>query len=299
MSSNKILVTGATGTVGKLVVSGLLSGHASSSSVRVLTRDPEKNKAIFGDKVEFVKGDLNDNEWRRNHAEGAFNGVDRLFLLTLSTPDQPQIEGEIVQLAKKANVRQVVKLSVQGANSSDPSNSLLRWHALAEDKIIDSGVPFTILRPNLFLQNFLRDDAASIKTSNKFHKPGGNCRISHVDVRDIADVAVVVLTDPIEKHQGQTYFVSGPESLTYDETAERISRALGKKVDYVPIDDFSFFSALKSFKIPDHIAHMLVKLFQFYRTNGASEAFLDTKIITGNNPRSVEQFFTDHKDQFI
>jgi len=298
MSSNKILVTGPTGTVGKLVVSGLLSGHASSS-VRALTRDPEKSKLIFGDKVEFVKGDLNDSEWRRNHAEGALKGIDRLFLLTLSTPDQPQIEGEIVQLAKKAGVRHVVKLSVQGASTSEPSNSLTRWHAFAEEKIIDSGVPFTILRPNLFLQNFLRDDATPIKTSNKFFKPAGNCRISHVDVRDIADIAVVVLTDPIEKHQGQTYFVSGPESLTYDEVAERISRVLGKKVDFVSIDDFSFFSTLKSFKMPDHIAHMLVKLFQFYRTNGASEVFLDTKIVTGNSPRSVEQFFADHKDQFI
>jgi len=292
--SNKVLVTGATGTVGKLVVSALL---ARGAAVRILTRDPEKSKQIVGDKVEFVKGDVSDKEWLKN--PDAFKSVERVFVLTLSTPDQPQIEGDIAKAAKAAGVRLVVKLSVQGATQADPSNSLIKWHALAEDKIIESGAPYTFLRPNLFLQNFTRDDAASIKSSGKFFKPGGNCRISHVDVRDIADVAAVVLTEPIEKHVGQTYYISGAESLTYPEVAERISRAIGKKVEYVAIDDYSFFTTLKSIFNNEPVAHMLVKLFQFYRTNGASEAYLDSKIITGNNPRTVEQFFTDHKEAFL
>jgi len=175
----------------------------------------------------------------------------------------------------------------------------MKWHALSEDGIASSGIPYVFLRPNLFLQNFLADgDVNSIKNDSKVYKAAGECKISHVDVRDIADAATVVLTEPVEKHAGMTYYITGPESLNFHEVAARISKVLGKQVDYVNVDDFALYNVFKGLGFPEWLAQMLVKLFQFYRTNGASQVFGDFKILTGKEPRSVEQFFIDHKESF-
>jgi len=290
---SKTLITGATGTVGRLVVDGLIH---KGTHLKVLTRDLAKAKAQFDNPlIEFVEGDLSNDDWLNG---SAFDNVDRVFLLTLSTPLQPAQEGRIAHKAKERGVAQLVKLSVHGATQADPSTSLLKWHALAEDQIAAAGINYVFLRPNLFLQNFLRDDASSIKNASKFFRPAADCKISHVDVRDIAEAAIAVLTDPVERHANATYYITGPESLNYHEVAERISGVLEKKVEYVPIDDFSFFNTLKGFGVPEPVAHMLVKLYQFYRTNGASIVCGDFKILTGKEPRSVEQFFRDHKEVF-
>jgi len=285
------LVTGATGTVGKLVVNGLLSRNAQ---VRVMSRSIEKGREILGDKVEIVKGDINEPL-----DDSVFRGVNRLFLLTQSSASQAAVEGRIAAQAKKVGVTQIVKLSVFGATSSDPLNSLMRWHLDAENEVAKAEIPSTVfLRPNLFLQNFSRDDVASIKHTAKFYRAATpETKISHVDVRDIADVAVTVLTSPIEAHAGMTYYITGPESLTYDEVAHRISEVLGRKVDVVYVDDQTFYNSLKA-KMPNSIIHMLLKLFQFYKTNQAAVVCGDTHIVTGKPARSVKEYFADHKKDY-
>jgi len=292
MQQGKVLVTGATGTVGRLVVERLVE---KGVHVRVLTRDLEKGKHQWNSPlVEFVQGDISGDDWVRGPA---LDGVERLFLLTVSSPRQPEQEKRAAQAAKEKGVKLVVKLSVQGASQAEPSNSLIRWHAFSEDAVASTGVNYVFLRPNLFLQNFLRDDAPSIKHTGKFYRPAVDCRISHVDVRDIADAAAVVLTDPIEKHSGATYYVNGPESLNHYEVAQILSSVLDKKVEYVPVDDVAAFNTFKGF-MPEAFALTLVKLYQFYRSNGAAMVYGDFKILTGKEPRSVKQFFLDHKESF-
>lgn len=280
--------------MGKLTVDALL---AKGAHVRILTRDAARAKATFaqfGERPEFeiATGDIE----TLDGLEAALKGVERLFLLTLSRASQPATERAAVEQAKAAGVKHVVKLSVHGASPSEPNNSLYRWHYDSENAVIASGVAHTILRPNLFLQNFARDDAQLIKTQGKFFKPAAV--ISHVDVRDIADVAATVLTEDIEKHNGQTYFITGPEGLSYEQVAERISQAIGKKVDFVPLDDVAFYQALVGNKLPVPVAHMLVKLFQTYATNSLARPAGDTQIVTGRPPRSALDFFTEHKALF-
>jgi len=288
----KVLVTGATGTVGKLLVDRLVE---KGTHVRVLTRDLSKGKGQWDTPlVEFVQGDISGDDWVNGPA---LDGIERLFLLTVSSPRQPEQERRAAHAAKEKGVKQVVKLSVQGASQAEPSNSLMRWHALAEDAVASTGVDYVFLRPNLFLQNYLRDDASAIKHTGKFYRPAADCKISHVDVRDIADAAAAVLTEPIEKHSGATYYVNGPESLTYHEVAERISKVLGKKVEYVAIDDVAAFNTFKGFA-GETFARTLVKLYQCYRSNSCALVYGDFKILTGKEPRSVEQFFIDHKGSF-
>jgi len=293
MNKGKVLVTGATGKVGKLLVDRLVE---KGVHVRVLTRDAAKGKAQWDSPlVEFVEGDISGDEWINGPA---LDDIERLFLLTVSSPRQPDQERRASVAAKEKGVKQVVKLSVLGASQAEPSNSLIKWHALAEDAVAATGVNYVFLRPNLFLQNFLGMDAPGIKATGKFYRAAGDCKISHVDVRDIADAAAVVLTDPVEKHAGFTYYINGPESLNYNEVAERISKALGKTVEYVSVNDFGAYSTFKGIGLPESVSQMLVKLFQFYRSNQAALVYDDFKILTGKEPRSVEQFFIDHKENF-
>jgi len=266
------------------------------TKVRVLTRDASKAPALFGPDVEVAVGDIDTLEG----VETALKGIDRLFLLTLSKPNQAATEKKVAQFAKIAGVKQIVKLSVFGASPADPTNSLIRWHFDSEQSVIESGVPYTILRPNLFLQNFLRDDTQSIKTQGKFYRRTlQGAKISHVDVRDISDVAATILGQDISKHDGQTYFLTGPESLDYDQVAEKFSKVLGRKIEQVAIDDAALHASLTEAKMPLTVVHFIIKLFQFYSTNACSLVAGDTQFITGKPARSTEDFIRDHKSAFL
>src|SRR5262252_8296770 len=107
-----------------------------------------------------------------------------------------------------------------------------RWHAEAEKALEDSGLTFTHLQPNQFMQVYLRFQP-TIATEGKFFAACSDSRVSPVDIRDIAAVAAAVLTG--SGHEGKSYVITGPESLTYTEIADKLSAAVGKKIIYVDV----------------------------------------------------------------
>jgi uncharacterized protein YbjT (DUF2867 family) len=306
-----ILITGATGTVGTEVVNSLVKEY-NAPSIRLLVRDTERANKLFSHleqqhttKIEYVKGDVTNIGSDTN----VFNGVERLFILTLSSPQQKQVELELVRVAinSSPDLKHIVRLSAIGVDLNADSDSLFRWHAEAEHALIEFAeqkkLSFTILRPNLFMQNFLRDDIQSIKEQNVFYRIGlpdrVDYKISHVDVRDIGTAAAVLLTQDPAKHNGRSYNISGPDSLNYKEVAGIVSKKLGKVVDVVPIDDNSLYQALIQ-NIPDWLAMAIVKLYQYYKLNlTPSITYGDYQILTNKKPRSLEQFFEDHKTVFL
>jgi len=223
--SSTIVVIGATGTVGHLLVKDLTE-RKGEHKVVVVSRDVEKARKLYGDRVTIARGDVSDAK----SIETVLTGADRLFFLTPSNAKQPELEAGLARIAKEKGVQHIVKLSVFGAGSQWPHDSLFRWHALAEDEVVKVGVPYTFLRPNLFMQNLLRDDAATIKNVNTLYRACGDYKISHVDVRDIAAMAAVILTEPIDNHAGRTYHVNGPASLNYQEFVQVISKVLGRPI---------------------------------------------------------------------
>src|SRR6185369_6837224 len=116
-----------------------------------------------------------------------------------------------------------------------------------EKQIEAAKIPFTFLRPNGFMQNFLQA-AGTIKSQRAIHLPAGDSRYSMIDVRDVAAVALRALTGPA--HQGKAYRLSGPESLSHEDVAEKLSRVLGRKISYVDLPPAEFKEALQGFGLP-------------------------------------------------
>ena len=235
-----ILIIGGTGKVGGSVVEQL---SAAGIKARVLARDPSKVKAP---NMEAVKGDL------ANLAtlDPALNGIEKLFMLTSSLPGSVELNAAIIDRARAAGVKQVVKLSVGGADPKSPI-SIARWHGLSEEHLKASGMKWTILQPGMFVQNQL-NNAATIKKDGAFYgcsKDGKNCLI---DARDIAAVAVKALTEA--GHEGQTYNLSGQEPLSNGEIAERIGKHIGKSVKYVDLTPEQFKGGLVGAGLPGWMA---------------------------------------------
>jgi uncharacterized protein YbjT (DUF2867 family) len=218
-----VLITGASGTVGREIVRQM---STRGETVRAPVRDKSKARAILGDAVELVSGDYGDIR----SLDRAFSGAQKVLLLAPNTPDQATLEANMVAAAGRAGARHVVELSGLGADLQSPAR-IARCHAIVEQTIAASGIPFTLLRPNTFMQNFLGTAAAI--AAGGLRLPMGRCRVSVVDVRDIAAVAAAVLTEP--GHEGMAYEITGPEALTFAEIAERLSAAVGQPIAYINI----------------------------------------------------------------
>jgi uncharacterized protein YbjT (DUF2867 family) len=171
-----------------------------------------------------------------------------------------------------------------------------RQHAVSEDYIKSSGVSYTFLRPNGFMQNFVNYNAGTINTQSAFYGSQGEGKVSHIDIRDIAAVAVKTLTQ--DGHQGKTYTLTGREALSNARIAEILSDDVGREIKYVNLPDEQFKQALAGAGVPEWNANALVDLQRFYREGGASEVTQDVEQLLGHKPVSFEQFSRDHRDAF-
>ena len=276
-----ILVTGSSGTIGKELLKQLA---ATGAKVRAAyhSRPPAQGGA------EAARVDLSTGEG----LAAALAGCDTVFLLTGGLPDQTAAEMRAVEEAKKARVRRVVKLSVWGAEGND--FSFAKIHRPVEKAIEQSGMAYTHLRPNSFMQNFVTYDLDTIKSQGAFYHPAGKARVSHVDVRDIAAVAVAALTAKGKEHEGKAYALSGPEALTYEQCAAKLSAAAGKPIRYVDPPPAEYRQTLLGAGIPAPYADGLLDLNRYYRNDKASKVSTAVRDVTGRAPTSFDQFARDH-----
>lgn len=281
-----ILVTGATGNVGAELLK-LLS--ASGQTVRAFVRNRSRIQALPG--VDYAEGDF------RNPATfaPALEGVDRLFLLIPSSAEVEQQQRSLVDAAKQSKIKHLVKLS-QFAADADAPGRFQRYHGAVEQHIRNSGIPFTFLRPNLFMQGLL-NFRGTISSQGVFYAPAGNAEVSVVDVRDIAAVAAKALTE--SGHEGKIYDITGPESLTHMEMAEQLSRALGKPVKYLDVPPEAMKQSLLSFGMPRWQAEGLVEDYDHYRTGDAAMVSWAVRQITGREAIRFRQFAKDYAGRFL
>lgn len=283
-----ILITGATGNVGSKLVAGLL---ARKAAVRALVRKPEDAERLKAQGVDTVLGDIGDRESVRR----ALQGVTHFYILTPSSPQLPDIEAMMVDEAKAAGVGHIVKQSVLGAdvNAICPFTVV---HAQAENAILSSGIPYTFLRLNSFMQNFVPSHAHTIASQAAFYEPLENAQVSHVDTRDVAIAAANVLTE--KGHEGRAYDITGPEAHTDAQLAEKLSTLLGKHITYVSVPDEAMFGALKSAGLSDWYADSLVKLNQFYRQGGGSPVTPDLGQLIHQKPRTMDAYLQENINAF-
>lgn len=280
-----ILVTGATGNNGRELIKGLSTAGAA---VRGMVRNPVAADKLTG--VEFVAGDFDDPE----SVHRALDGVERAFLVTNSTERAEEQQLGCVRVARAAGLRHIVYLSQLHATKNSPVR-FLRYHATVEEAIAASGIAFTNLRPNLYMQG-LFGFRSSIIREGRFFAPIGDARVSTVDVRDIAPVAAAALTQ--SGHDGKTYDITGPESLTHAEMASRLSEAVGRPIMFVDVPETTMRDALLAFKFPQWQADGLIEDYAHYRRGEASAVSPAVRDVTGTSPHSFSEFARDYRLAF-
>jgi len=283
-----ILITGATGTTGREVVKEL--SRLGARDVRALVRDPARADFIREAGFETVAGDFEKPET----LGAALEGVGRALLLTPPTPDTVTHHRGFIEAAEGAGVRHVVKLSAIGADADAPEG-FGKWHGQAEDLLKSSGLEWTMLRPNFFMQNLL-GQAQQIAATGRIFQPVGDARASFIDVRDIAAVAARALTE--DGHEGQTYTLTGPEALSFHDVAAKLSEATGKSIAYVPVSPEQFRAGALGAGLPEWLVGALERLNEIFAA-GHAAAVTDAVQRAGRKaPTTFEQFARDYAEAF-
>jgi len=222
-------------------------------------------------------------------------------LLTPFQSNMVDLTLNLVNEAKNAGVKHIVKQSVLGADAEQEITSS-RLHRQAEKIIEESGIPFTFLRPNFFMQNFVTFYSHFIKTQGAFYVPAGDAKASFVDVRDIAAVAVQVLSGSSKngetKHIRKAYDITGGEALSYGQAAEILSKEIGKKVNYVNISDEDARKGMKDMGADEWTINSMIELFGITRAGYLSEISTAVEQVTGNKPITFSQFARDYAVAF-
>ena len=277
-----ICITGAGGTVGSEVLKQLQSKDVQ---IRAAYNSKEKAERAIASGIDAVVIDYNEPDTM----EKAFSGCDRLFLLGPNDVNQTRLESNAVEAAKASGVRYILKQSVMGA--ADESYSLANAHRPVEKAIEASGLAWSFLRPNSFMQNVVTFMSPTITTEGTFYSASENALISHVDVRDIAAVAVCALTT--RNHEGRAYTLTGPEALTYDQVAEELSTALGRTISYVSLSPSDLKGAMVGGGMPEELADRLLDLERYFREGHASGVSNDVKFVTGKNPGNFRNYIKE------
>jgi uncharacterized protein YbjT (DUF2867 family) len=279
-----ILITGASGNIGHEVLKQAL---ALGLNIRATFQSSAvAAKAPAG--LDGVIMDYNKPETIRT----ALRGVEKIFLVGPHVRDLPALEANFIKEVRAAGRPHIVKLSALGGRESmSPSG-----HRDSEENIEASGLPYTFLRPNGFMQNLVNYNAGTIRTQNAFYGCQGNGAVSLVDIRDIAAVAVIVLA--ATGHEGKSYSLTGGEALTNEHIAEKISRVAGRKITYRDLPPVEFKKALLSTGTQEWSANALVDLQRLYQEGRASLLTNDIEQITGRKPVTFDQFARDYAFAF-
>jgi len=284
-----ILITGATGTNGRLVVEALLAGGAR---VRAMVQDPSRAAPLHRAGAELVVADFD----RADTLDAALAGVERSLLLSAVDRRLVERETRFVERARRAGLHHLVKFSAIGAHPA-ASFTFGRQHGTSERTIMDSGLPFTFVQPNFFMQNLLWS-AGSIKATGELTSSLGSTPASHVDARDIAAVITAVLTDPLDRHAGRIHLVTGPAALSFDQVAETLTQVLGRPVRYRNLSDDQLKAGLLGAGQDEWQASALVELNTYARQGHASVVTDTVERITGRPATSLDQWARDHVSAF-
>lgn len=283
-----ILITGATGSNGTELTKVLASRGVP---VRAMVRSHNGAKAMAAlAGVEVVLGDFDDPA----SVERALQGVEKAFLLTPSSARAEAQQRAFVDTARRTGLKHIVKLSQFAADESSPVR-FLRYHAAVERMIMESGIAYTFLRPNLYMQGLLAF-RASVVSTGQFFAAAGDAKVSVVDVRDNAAAAAAALTEP--GHEGRIYDLTGPEALTHAEMAAYLSDAVGRRITFVDVSSDAMREALLGAGLPRWQADGLVEDYAHYRRGEASALTSGMQDATGKTPRRFSAFARDYAGAF-
>ena len=277
--SNKILVTGANGNVGRHTVEVLKNKDANF---------------IAGVNSGSIDGVENINIDYANIAslETAMQGISTVFLVLPNHPDMVQWGRNIIAAAKNKGVKHIVRSSGSLAKA-DSSLQIIELLTATDNDLKESGIDYTITAPQFFMQNFINFFGEDYK-SGTIYQPAAEGKIGWVDLRDIGAVNAEVLINP-ENYKGKTLTITGSENLSYTEAVNQMNNVLGKDAQYVVIPDEAAVDAMTELQFPPFIIDLMISLNHTIVGGLAEETTNTVEEITGQKPISFKQFVEDNK----
>jgi len=276
-----VLVTGATGNVGAAVVQTLL---AAGLSVRAAAGSTDSVRTRFGDTVQAVALDFTDPAtW-----PGAYDGVQRMFLLRPPQLGKPKTQMlPSLEYARAAGVRQMVFLSLQGAE-----NNKVVPHAKIETWLKQSGVGWTFVRASFFMQNLTTTHLTDIRDRDDIMVPAGRGATAFVDARDVADVAAAALINP-DSHRNQAWTPTGPQALTYQQIATELTQVLGRTITYRRPGAIRYARhAHRTLGMPWGMVAVTTAIYTIARLGKAAGLTTDVSDVLDRPPTSFREFAT-------
>ncbi|MFJ9759493.1 SDR family oxidoreductase [Streptomyces sp. NPDC101149] len=287
----KVLVTGASGTVGNLVVRALSQREVAVRGVVRREESAAALRALNLPGVEVAITDLADAD----AVPALLDGIDNVFLVTANVAGQLTQEQQVIKAAAAAGVQRVVKLSVGGA-SPDAPLALARVHYAAEQELAASGVAYTVLRPAFFMDNLIQY-IPWINADGQMSLPTGDGAMGMINSQDIADVAVVELTSG--GTDNRDLVLTGPEALTIDQALKRVGEVVGRPLSHIDTSREEFLNRyIAAGNTPDY-AQDMATLYDGILRAGYGAGLTDTVERTiGSAPRTINDFARDHAADF-
>jgi uncharacterized protein YbjT (DUF2867 family) len=286
-NQKNITVFGATGKVGKELLHFL-----SEAGIPTIAVTRNKNKSEVLPFVDWIEADLADKTTLGKTMENS----KAVFLASSVSKNFATEQNNVIETAKEYGVQHLVKLSSPGADKNSP-NFISRPNGEVEELLKASGVEWTILQPNAFMQNWLGEFSQTIQKERKIYEATGDGKKPYIDTRDIAKVAFTILTDPAS-HRNKTYLLTGGEAVNYYQVAEAISSVIGEKVDYISLTADEAKQRMEAKGIPPMLVNTFLAIAEGQRTGKA--AFVNNTVaeLLNKQPGTVEDFAKDYASSF-
>ncbi|MBB6499832.1 NmrA family NAD(P)-binding protein [Pedobacter cryoconitis] len=290
--SGNITVFGATGNIGIELLHHLSKAQLSTVAV---TRDINKAKPM--DNVRWIEADITDQASLQN----VLKHGGTVFLLSGHGPAFVQQQKNVIEVAAAYGVHHLVKLS-SGAVAQDspfyiPDSFIGKAHGEVEQFLKSSGLNWTILQPNAFMQNWLGDLAVTVKQEHKIYEATAEGKRAYIDLRDISEVAFKVLTEP-EKHAGKTYLLTGQEAVNFYDVAEIISEVTGKETGFTALSIAGARERLEKKGLPLIAIQSILAYAEAQREGKTAYVSDAVSTILKRPARSVQSFVEDHLAYF-
>jgi len=283
MSERLVLVTGATGHTGSGIVQALVNRGAR---VRALVRSAAKGEALGQHGAQVAVGDLDDPS---SLTRDLFDGVSDVYFCTWNGPTALEHWTNFHAALEAAGASPRI---VHGSAFGAPESRIIQQLEAADRDLETSGLSWTILRPTFFMQNTMMT-APTVKEHGTIYYDWGSGKNGIIDVRDIVDAAVGVLTATDGRFDGQTVLLTGPRPIGFAEIAASIGAALGKDVQYVPVSHDAAKQAMVGMGMPEWIVDGYIELNRGFEKGFANTTADGVERLAGHPPRSFEQFARD------
>ena len=278
-----ILITGATGKTGSATAKSL---GEKGETFRALIRNEEKKEGLESLGGEVVIGSIENTEV----VNQSMQGVKTVLVLLPNSESQLALEKQLVDSAKQAGVERIVKMSSIEA-TPDATNPIPKLHLESEEYIKQSGLAWTMIKPNFYMQNLLAS-AGTIKEQGKIFLPMGEGKTGMIDTTDVGKVLAKVLSE--DGHESMNHEITGPEILSFYEVAEIFSQVLGKQVDYVDVPMDAYKETLGQFLTNQWHLDAVIDLFKGIAEGGIEDKTDTFNELMGETPKSLSQFLAEN-----